>query len=478
MKEGRFMEIKNKKVFMRVASVFTVAAIMTTSAVMLTGCRSGNSSSGGNNGEVSVSISDWPTTEPGLSMQNEKKDKFEAENPNIKIVPDTWTFDLQTFYPKAAAGLLPNQFSAYYSEIENLINTGYLADVTDVAKEMGIYDKLNPTVREIAEKDGRLYAIPNDSYAEGIVVNMDMLKQAGYIEADGTPHQPKDWYELAEMAQKIKQVTGKPGFVLPTAANNGGWLFTQIAWGFGVNFMEKKDGKWTATFNTNECVEALQYVKDLKWKYDCLPSDIIVDGTAYGKIFATGGAAMTFGSGGGTPKMVINYDMDKEDLGMVAIPAGPKGRYALMGGMLICISNKTNQDQQRAIFKWLNLTDISETEKESYKTSQQTFIDKGIQVGPRILSSFTDSSPRQAFYDEWREQNVNVNEANFKLYNDSLNDPSITLRAEEPRCAQDLYGILDGCLQQVLQDKNADCRAILEEANKNFQEQYLNDQEN
>ena len=176
--------------------------------------------------------------------------------------------------------------------------------------------------------------------------------------------------------------------------------------------------------------------------------------------------------------MAINYDMDKEDLGMMAIPAGPKGRYSLMGGMLTCISNKTNQDQQRAILKWLNLTDISETEKELYKASQQRAVDKGLQIGPRTLSSFTDSSPRQAFYDEWREQNVNVNPANFKLYNDSLDDHSITLRAEEPRCAQDLYGILDGCIQQVLQDINADCRAILEEANKNFQEQYLNEQEN
>ena len=474
----KIVQSKNKKVSLKhVIAMVTATAIAATSISMLCGCD-GKGKTSSNGGQVSISIANWATAEPGITNMKNKKEKFESENPDIKIIPDTWTFDLQTFYPKAAAGLLPNQFNAYYSEIENLIDTGYLADITEVAKEMGIYDKLNPTVRDIAEKGGKLYAIPNDSYAEGIAVNMDMLKQAGYIEADGTPHQPKDWYELAEMAQKIKQVTGKPGFVMPTAENSGGWLFTQIAWGFGVDFMEKKGGKWKATFNTDECVEALQYVKDLKWKYDVLPDDIIINGSNYTKIFATGGAAMTFGNGGGTPKSVINYDMNKDSLGLIAIPAGPKGRYALMGGMLTCISNKSDKDQQRAIFKWLNLTGIIDEEKATWTANQQKLVDKGMQVGPKALSSFTDASEKQKFYDEWREKNINVNPANFKVYNDSLSDSSITLRAEEPRCAQDLYGILDGCIQQVLQDKNADCKAILEEANRNFQEQYLNNIEN
>lgn len=464
------MKSKKGKLFERIVCAVITASVVSASAGMLTGCKSEI----GTNGKVIVSIANWPQSEPNLTKQNEKKEKFETDNPDVTIIPDTWGFDLETFYPKAAAGLLPNQFTAYYSEIGNLINSGYLADITDVAKENGIYEQLNPVVRDIAIKDGKLYAIPNDSYAMGLAVNMDMFRQAGYIEEDGTPHQPKDWYELAEMAQKIKEVTGKPGFVMPTADRNGGWMFTQIAWGFGVNFMEEKDGKWKATFNSDECVQALQFVKDLKWKYDVLPADIIVGAAANTKIFATGGAAMAFSSGYGTAQSVANYDMNKDNLGMVGIPAGPKGRYALLGGMLCCMSDKTDKNQQRAILKWMNLDGISEEDKATWIAQQEKYLAKGVQVGAKTLSSFTNENPRQKFYDEWREQNTNVNPANYKVYNDSLDDSSITLRAEEPQCAQDLYGILDACIQQVIQSEDADCKAILEEANKNFQEQYLN----
>ena len=148
---------RNGKSYKRIICALTAVSITAASAVMLSGCGK-NDDTASNNGQVTVSIANWPTKEPGLTTANQKKEKFEAENPGITIVPDTWSFDLQTFYPKAAAGLLPNQFNAFYTEINNLINTGYLADITDVTKEMGIYDKLNPTVRDLVSRDGKLYA--------------------------------------------------------------------------------------------------------------------------------------------------------------------------------------------------------------------------------------------------------------------------------------------------------------------------------
>ena len=92
---------------------------------------------------------------------------------------------------------------------------------------------------------------------------------------------------------KIKEATGKPGIVFPTANNYGGWMFSCLAWSYGVDFMEKgEDGKWKATFNTPEAAEALRYMKDLKWKYDVLPNNAIIDGTEFYKTFAIGNAAM------------------------------------------------------------------------------------------------------------------------------------------------------------------------------------------
>ncbi|MDO5585998.1 MAG: hypothetical protein Q4G53_02805 [Clostridia bacterium] len=39
--------------------------------------------------------------------------------------------------------------------------------------------------------------------------------------------------------------------------------------------------------------------------------------------------------------------------------------------------------------------------------------------------------------------------------------------------AQQLYATLDRCLQEVMTNENADCAAILEKANSDFQSNYL-----
>ena len=47
------------------------------------------------------------------------------------------------------------------------------------------------------------------------------------------------------------------------------------------------------------------------------------------------------------------------------------------------------------------------------------------------------------------------------------------LKPEEPVCAQELYGILDGCIQEVLTNKDADCAALIKKASSDFQMNYL-----
>ena len=68
--------------------------------------------------------------------------------------------------------------------------------------------------------------------------------------------------------------------------------------------------------------------------------------------------------------------------------------------------------------------------------------------------------------------NANVN--HVRLYNEFVADMGdCELRPEEPVCAQELYGILDGCIQEVLTNKDADPATLLEKANADFQSNYL-----
>lgn len=447
-------------------------------AVGMCGCGETSSSGGTDSGTVSISIGGWPTTEgEELDAMNARKEAFEQTYSDITIMPDTWTFDLQTFYPKAEAGLLPNVFQNHFSDMGKLIDGGYVADLTDELEALGYYDKLNPSIMECISKEGRVYAIPSSCYILGLAYNADLFEAAGLLEADGTPRQPQDWNELAEMAVQIKEATGQPGFIMTTSNNAGGWLFTNIAWSYGVDFMEQDtDGNWHATFNTDEAAEALQFISDLKWVYDVLPANTLIDNTEARKTFATGGGAMLLiGSDVGT--VVSRYEMDPTSLGMMALPAGPKRHVALLGGTLQCVSETSTDEQISAVIKWMDYSGtgylFDDSAKANLDADMALDISNGVAVGIKPLRVWKDDAEKTVYQNQLIDDNYNMRPNAARLYNESLSNTDIEWQAEEPVCAQDLYGILDNCIQQVLTDQNADIKAILEKANTDFQTNYL-----
>ena len=114
----------------------------------------------------------------------------------------------------------------------------------------------------------------------------------------------------------------------------GGWQFMNIAWSFGVEFMKKDaNGKWKATFNSPEGTAALQYIKDLKWKYDVLPENILIDKNEIIKLFATDQLAMSiFGDPSWLSRPIFLFNINKDKIASSPTPAGPAGRYSQVGG--------------------------------------------------------------------------------------------------------------------------------------------------
>ena len=361
-------------------------------------------------------------------------------------------------------------------EFSKLTDGDYVEDMTDAMKANGFYENLNPKIRDILSVDGKIYAMPTEAYVLGLNINVDLFERAGLMEADGTPKQPKDWYELAEMAKEIKDKTGEAGFVFQTSNNCGGWIFTNIAWSFGVNFMKANDdGTWTATFDTPEAVEALQFIKDLKWKYDCVPSNVNVDAEEAKKSLCTGKADMMID---GPIDWINKYEMDVNDYGMLAIPAGPKKHVALMGGKISTVQkSKDSKDKVDAALKWIefNGTDytVDDAQKIKIEENLQDRLNKGTWVGIKGLSLWNENSQNAKVKGELIDKMCNINPNHVKLYNESIFDNDLQFQAEEPMCAQDLYGLLDNIIQEVYTNENADCAALIKQANENFQKNYL-----
>ncbi len=454
-----------------------VVAMMLSGVIAMSvmgGC--GKSADKDENGKIMVSIGGWPEKD-GREKDNYEKQKAEYEeaNPQFTIVPDNWKFDLKSFYAKAAGGQLPTLYTTHFTEASQLISAGYAADLTDTLKKHNIYDSFNKDIIKLLSKDDKVYGFPIAAYALGISGNVELMTAAGLVEADGTPKQPKDWNELAEFAVKIKKATGKPGFAIPTSNNCGGWIFMPIAWSYGVEFMKKDGDKWVATFNTPEAAAALQYVKDLKWKYDVFPSNVLIDQSEYHKLFGTGNVGMIIE--GDVSKRVMTYGMTKDQIVMMAMPSGPKKHVTLLGGTLFAVSNKATEDQIDGALKWAEMSYtpfLSDKYKANLEKSTNASLEKGELIGIKAISTWNDTAETIKYRNDYIDSKANINTNHIKLYNDFLANPGdCELRAEESVCAQELYSVLDNCIQEVLTNKDADCAALLEKANADFQKNYL-----
>lgn len=430
-----------------------------------------------NSDQVTISISNFPNKDAdpnGYKTMTEKIQRFEEAYPNIKIEGDEWAFDLQSFAAKAEGDMLPTLYVVPFTETDKVIDLGYSADITDQVKEYGYYDIINDFCMENISRDGKIWLLPSQTYSMGLFLNLKLFEQAGLMEEDGTPKAPKTFDELIETARIITEKTGAAGFVLPTTENLGGWMFNLIAWNYGVKFINEENGVYNANFNTPECVEALQYIKDLKWKYNVMPQNTLINVSELVKLLATNRAAMSLSNDTIVSNAYNLYNMDINDIGYAQIPAGPKNHVTLVGGAYNAIKASATPEEVDAVFKWLsfenNILNLTEETKESIVEGYELQKSKNALIGIKKLSPWNSNSEYVAFEDQIRNEYYNVNPNHIKLYNDQSD---IGYQSEEPVCTQDLYSLLDSCIQEVLTNENADCEQLLEKANSDFQNNFL-----
>lgn len=439
-------------------------------------CGCGKKKEADTSGKTVITVANWPdkTNPDGLKKMNRIKDEFMKENPDIIIKTDTYRYDTKTFTMKINGGQMADLFLTWFTELNQLVSSGYVADITSSMDKLGYTKALNPTLLDMVKNNGKIYAVPTNVYAQGLYINKKLFKQAGLVNEDGSIKVPSTYDEVAEYSKIINEKTGAGGYAMPTTENCGGWHFMNIAWSYGTEFMkEGKDGKWKATFNTPETVAALQYVKDLKWKYNSFPSNTVINRTELFKLFGLEQIAMMFAE---PPQSALSsaYGMNVDDIMLVRMPEGPKGRYAQMGGDLWMFSKDANQKQIEAGIKWLNYyglgPDIDETQIKNMREQYQTTLDdNGIVLDRKAFPVWTESE-RNEKETEIAKEYTNVKPENYEQY---FSFDGVTVKPEEPKCCQQLYSVLDKCIQEVITNKNADCKELIKEACHDFQVNHL-----
>ena len=427
--------------------------------------------------QIEITVGSWPSQELNpteYEVYETYKKAFEEKYPEIKIKESEWEYTSDAYLPLAASGMLPTIYSVPYTESAKIINSGYARDVTDICKEYNVDKGMNEFALSVAEKDGAFYGVPYFGYVMGMTYNAKLFIDAGLVDEEGRPTYPKTWEQVASMGQIIKEKTGAYGFSFDTKNGKDAFQFLALANAYGVEFEKKdKNDKWNVAFNSPEMIEAVQFLSDLKWKYDIIPSDFSLDTD---ELFGTGQLAMREGIGAGSTPELQSYGISKDNIGCGPVPSGPYGRFPQYGGEVYMFSLNSTNAEIEAAFKWLDfigdIVNAPENYEENLRFDLQSKLDKGYGIDKEyfILRSEGEKNEiKTRVYEEMK----NVN----SLYATSLITDGVKMTLEPPVCTYQLYEAISGLIQTVLNDSNADIPSLIKDCAENFQQDYLDNAE-
>lgn len=461
---------------MRKKRLLSLALVAALSVTMLAGCgSSGSKEKTEEKGKTTITLGIWPGDDlaENIPMFEGYQKTMKETHPDIVVKPAPYTYATDTFVSMAQSGNCPTIFESWFTEPQKLIKQGLIADVTDELQKRGWLDKMSEDVKKIlSDKDGKVYGVPRDAYALGLMCNVDLFKKAGLVDENGVPKFPKTMDELAQTAKTIKDKTGAAGLCLLAKDNSGGWHFSNIAWNFGANLVtDNGDGTYTANLNSKEAVDAMKWVYDLKWKYDVLTADPTAEdwGTGFQQL-GTGGAAMYIAANDAVAQPTQTNGLDVKKLALCAIPAGPGGQYSLTGGVPYMFSKDATPEEISAAFDFLETMGKTPEANETTIKGMQADAANRVSNGVPVIHTFPCWT-NQEYIDADNKvvsEYSNVDEAMFQSFFDAVNTEG-NPRAEEAGDTQEMYAQLTNVLQAVLTNKDANIQELMDTANSNYQ---------
>lgn len=141
--------------------------------------------------------------------------KFNADNPDVHVSVSTVEWPgYDQLNAQFSSGDAPDIVTIHESALSDYQSKGLLQPIDDMLSSVGVSkDVFTDAAIKGATKDGKLYGLPIDTWTMLYHINMDLFKQAGLVNADGTPMMPKSPEELIAQAEQFKAKTGKPYFV-------------------------------------------------------------------------------------------------------------------------------------------------------------------------------------------------------------------------------------------------------------------------
>lgn len=413
---------------------------------------------------VVVSITDAAGADDAAGILRQKwlLEGFRRIRPDVVLNLTPYRYDPQTFDARAQ-GALEDAFTVWLSDARALIEGGYAANMTALVEDFPHLGAYHPAILALAQ-DGysNVYGLPHDAHGIGLLYNRRLFEEAG-LDPDKPP---QTWDEMREVARQIQaKLDGVDGFNIRNQDGMGGWMIVAMMYSFGGETETLVNGTWTAAYNNNAMVAAMQLMHDLRWIDGTTTSDITAwDNFALILDFVEGRVAMTLAAPDTLQWMVRNLeDFAVDEVGFGRMPDG--GANATLGEGSVWLYNPESaphvKDAAYAYTTW------REFDMAAFENAVKTQAEHGELVGLPYLNVFTG---------EYGQQRAAIIEkyANLPVgnYADYIN-AGMAVRGDPPVATEKLYAELGQVLRQVLAVPSPDIKAMLDASATRFQVQVL-----
>jgi multiple sugar transport system substrate-binding protein len=268
----------------------------------------------------------------------------------------------------------------WVGNIQTLASVGFLAPVDEYLEGWSQRDFVKPVLWDSVSVGGRTFGVPADTYFLFLLYRKDLFIQAGLNPDDP----PGNWEGLRSAAQRLtNRSRGFYGLGLAPKT----WYFQDFVWQAGGEMVRAdENGKMRAAFHEMPAVQALQFWKDLRWKYDVLQPNPLSRETELLHLFALGRVAMIFGVGHDLPTLIARYKMDADNIGIAPLPGGPGGKAAHLGGQVFVLNATSKKANRDAAWKFIEF-ELS-TSNQLWKWNRMHEL--GMPIFPGAFSSTTE----------------------------------------------------------------------------------------
>jgi multiple sugar transport system substrate-binding protein len=425
--------------------------------VSLAACGESTDGSGAG-GKVTITVNGQPPKTQPFERKIFDADvaEFERTHENIDIQPREGFMDPKTFSTKLAGGQLEDVFYVYLTDPANLIARRQAADISDYVADVPHYDELQPALKDIFTRDGKVYGLPTANYSMGLLYNRKLFTQAGLD--PNSP--PKTWAEVREAAKKITALGNNTvGFAEYSKNNQGGWHFTTWMYSMGGDIAKQDGDKWVADFNNAKGKEVAQTLHDMRWTDNTMGDKQLLVIEDVQRMMGAGQLGMYIAAPDNVPVLVNQFKGAYADYGLAPLPGG---NGTLIGGEGYMVNPKASPEKIKAGLEWISWKYLNPDRMES---DIKRYSEQGQAIGLPV-------SPPAGSADIWtggpRDQQTTLLAKyatmpveNYQSYVDGM--PELDKKIEPPN-AQQVYAALDNVMQGVLTNKDADIDQLLSDA--------------